>query len=190
VYHEHRFFYSLASFHRLAAMAGLAVNGWDRTPAQGGSLRVRLGRSHLSESRMRRDNELLADMNRWLENPVTYAGMQGRAEYARRQLQYLVQEELDGHRQVAGFGASAKSSTLLNFCWFTPQEIQWVEDVTPGKIGRYTPGTGIPIRGPGEWPDTYLMLSWNYASTVIRRQRDFLESGGRMIIPGAVPVLL
>ena len=42
VYHEHRSFFSLRSFARLAARTGLGVFEWERTPAQGGSLRVTL----------------------------------------------------------------------------------------------------------------------------------------------------
>jgi methylation protein EvaC len=91
---------------------------------------------------------------------------------------------------IAGFGASAKSATLFNFCGISSRQVSWVEDVTPGKIGRVTPGSSIPIRAPGIRPNTYLLTSWNYAGPMIRDQAVFLANGGRLIIPGAVPVLL
>jgi len=182
VYHEHRFFYSLRSFARLAQSAGLAVTGWVRTRAQGGSLRVTLARMH----------GFIPDSSPWLESWEPYASMQDRALYLKMRLLDLIDAERDEGRVVAGYGASAKSATLLNWCGVGPVQVPWVEDITPGKIGRFTPGGHIPIRAPGRAPDTYLLTAWNYLPDVIRRPaiQDFLDVGGRMIVPGPVPVLI
>lgn len=180
VYHEHRFFYSLTSFSELAAKSGLQVASWQRSPAQGGSLRVHLRRSGAG----------VTVPGSWLRDMTVYAGMQDRARYARLQLQELLRAERDEGRVVAGFGASAKSATLFSYCQLGPSDVQWVADITPGKIGRVTPGSHIPVYGPGKHPDTYLLASWNYLGAVIRREREFLAGGGRFIVPGAVPALL
>jgi hypothetical protein len=70
--------------------------------------------------------------------------------------------------------------------------LEYVEDTTPHKIGRVTPGTHIPIVAPGDRPppDTYLLTAWNYLPAVIRRERAFLDGGGRFLVPIPVPVLL
>jgi methylation protein EvaC len=181
VYHEHRFFFTLRSFARTARYAGLAVTGWERTPAQGGSLRVTLARQC---------GELPA-ANMWLERWEPYASLQDRALYAKMRLLELLGAERDAGRVVAGWGASAKSATLLAWCGLGRRQIPWIEDLTPGKIGRYAPGSRIPVRAPGGCgPDTYLLTSWNYAGHMIRSEREFLEGEGRLIIPGPVPVLL
>jgi len=181
VYHEHRFFFTLRSLARVAREAGLGVSDWDRTPAQGGSVRVTL----------RRDPRAwIPGSSPWLEAWEPYAGMQGRALYAKRRLLDILDAERDQGRVTAGWGASAKSATLLNYCGIGSREVPWIEDLTPGKIGRYAPGSRIPVRAPGTRPDTYLMTSWNYAGTMIRDGAGFLGLGGRLIIPGAVPVLL
>jgi methylation protein EvaC len=181
VYHEHRFYFSRKSFSRLAVYCGLDVFDWERTSAQGGSVRVHLRRASAG---------FYLGGDRWLERAETYVVMQARVEYMRQQLCTLVEDELGKGRVIAGYGASAKSATLLNYCGFGSDSVWWVEDLTPGKIGRVTPGSHIPIRAPGIRPDTYLLTSWNYVSAVIRREREFLGNGGRFIIPGAVPVLL
>lgn len=184
VYHEHRFFYSLASFSRLAHRCGLELFDWDRPLVQGGSIRAYL----------RPGTRLGLDIGpdeRWLEDVTVYRCMQGRADFARQNLLELVWAELDEGRSIAGYGATAKACTLLNFCGFGPDHIQWVGDTTPGKIGRFVPGTGIPICAFGESvPDTYLLTAWSYFSSVIRREREFLDGGGKFILPGAVPVIL
>lgn len=185
VYHEHRFFFTLRSFARVAAGAGLGVAEWERTPAQGGSVRVTL----------RHDARAVIPgsgpgSRAWLEYWEPYAGMQDRALYAKYRLRELTGAEKYAGRIVAGYAASAKSCTLLNFCGLGPRAVRWVEDLTPGKIGRFMPGSHIPVRGPGQKPDTWLVFAWNYLPDVLRREREFLDGGGRLIIPGPVPVLL
>jgi len=195
VYHEHRFFYALRSFARMALKAGLTVMDWERTPAQGGSLRVTLTPD--------RDWAVpLPASNPWLESWEPYAGLQDRALYMKMRLLELIGAERDAGRTVAGYAAPAKAVTLLNWCGLGPDQVQWVEDRTPGKTGRYTPGSHIPVCSPGirpgdtahsisrPPPDTYLLFAWNYASDIIRREAEFLAGGGRFIIPGPVPVLL
>jgi methylation protein EvaC len=187
VYHEHRFFYSLESFSWLAMQAGLYVTDAERTPGQGGSLRVTLS----ADRTLRRAGPPWRLEPPGLCTPHILAGMQARAEYAAGRLVEVLEAERDAGRMVAGYGASAKSATLLNFCGIGPRLVQRVEDLTPGKIGRETPGSRIPIVAPGgPQPDTYLLLAWNYLGPVLRREREFLESGGRLIVPGPVPVVI
>ncbi len=180
VYHEHRFFFSLRSFARIARWAGLVVTDWERTPAQGGSLRVTL----------RRQCGELPASNVWLERWAPYATLQDRALYSKMRLLELIGAERDAGRVVAGYAASAKSVTLLCYCGLGPDQVPWIEDLTPGKIGRFAPGSRIPVRAPGEKPGTWLVFAWNYLPDVLRREREFLDGGGRLIIPGPVPVLL
>lgn len=183
VYHEHRFFYSLGSFSRMLMGSGLEIFDWERTPAQGGSIRVYLRRG--------KGGWTPVVTEPWLEKTAPYEGMQARAEYSRRRLVSLVGRERNDGRIIAGYGASAKSATLFNYCEFGPHDVRYVEDLTPGKVGRVTPGSHIPVRFPSNLkPGTYLLTSWNYASAVIKREAGFLASGGRIIIPGAVPVVI
>ncbi len=181
VYHEHRFYYSFASFRRLANAAGLRVFDGEHTQAQGGSLRVFL----------RRGNDMLFAGDSWLEGRKAYDGMQERAVYAKQKLLSLIGDEMNEGRVIAGYGASAKSATLFNYCHLSPRNVSWVEDLTPGKIGRVTPGSHIPIYGPDHKnPDTYLLTSHNYLSSIVRKESTFLASGGRFIVPAAVPFLI
>jgi SAM-dependent methyltransferase len=186
VYHEHRFFYSLASFSRMAARCGLELFDFDRSLVQGGSIRAYLRRGTYQST------VAAVVTDPWLEHAGVYKAMQGRAEFARERIRSLVSLELDEGRVIAGYGATAKACTLLNFCDLGPSQVRWVGDTTAGKIGRFVPGTGIPIQAFGEDrpPDTYLLTAWSYFSSVVRREAEFLRGGGKFILPGAVPVIL
>lgn len=182
VYHEHRFFYGRHTFAELATKAGLSIVSVTPTPGQGGSLRVVM--EHLKPGG--RDYQVFMGLGRMSQ----LAGLQDRAEFTRRTLL----RELDAARDrgsVAGYGATAKSATLLNYCGIGPQQLPYIEDTTRWKWGRLTPGTHIPIREPGErQPGTFLLLAWNYLPQVLRRERRYLAEGGKFIVPIPVPVTI
>lgn len=185
VYHEHRYFYSLASFTALAERAGLAVTAWERTPAQGGSLRVTAVPGERAAAVPPPLDEI------WLRMPGVYDTLQPRAEAIRGRLWDLLAPCLgDPARPVAGYGATAKSATLLNFCGINWEHLAFVADATPSKAGRLTPGTHIPVVAEGGRPDPaiYLLLAWNYLGSVLRREQAYLARGGRFIVPFPFPV--
>jgi len=187
VYHEHRQFFSLRSFDAALRVHGLRATSVSQVKPQGGSLRVevRHGVHHADHS----VNNLLRD-EEWLNRTDSMSGLQGRANRIRQRLLTALRElEGDGKR-VAGYGASAKSTTLLNWCDIDDKLIQYMVDTTPTKHGRYTPGTGIPIIDPSadsRAPDVYVMFIHNYLSEVMRREQSFT---GRWLVPVPAPVML
>ena len=56
--------------------------------------------------------------------------------------------EPEGRRpdRIAGYGASAEGSTLLNYFKIGPDMVDFVVDRNTSKQGRYTPGTHLKIR--------------------------------------------
>jgi SAM-dependent methyltransferase len=182
VYHEHRYYFTADSLARVAARHGLAARSVTPTPVQGGSIRVMLGRGKPVE---------LPEPS-WLRQPSTFMSLQGRVEHIRTRLLALLDEQIAAGRKIAGYAASAKSATLLNFCGIGPDRLDHIIDTTPHKIGRYTPGSKIPVCGPGERPepDVYLLLAWNYLPGVLRREAAYTAAGGRFLVPLPMPVLL
>jgi methylation protein EvaC len=185
VYHEHRFYFSVASLSAAVWAAGMSVVAMDRTPMQGGSIRLTCRRAASPTGRMMvgQPGEF-GYVNTGMD---VFAAVQARAEYLRTSLLGLVGAELDAGRKLAGFAASAKSTTLLNWCGLGPDQVSHIVDTTPHKIGRFTPGTHIPIVAEGARPDpdTYLLLAWNYLGRALRGPFE-----GRWLVPIPVPVLL
>ena len=185
VYHEHRYFFTAATIAKKMRHHGLYVQNIRHTAAQGGSLRVVAGRRSDPMRALWPDPPFLQDM-------TTYRSVQGRVDYLRNRLVDLVLDEVAAGRKVAGYAASAKSATLLNYCGFNTATVDHIVDITPAKIGRYTPGSKIPIVAPGDRPppDDYLLLAWNYLPGVLRREARFLETGGRFIVPIPWPAVI
>jgi SAM-dependent methyltransferase len=189
VYHEHRQFFTLTSLDRVLAERGLMARSVEQVTPQGGSLRVTIGRDGYPDHSV----PALLREERWLTDPHALDGLQGRADRIRVRLRDMLWQQKRAGMRVAGYGASAKSTTLLNFCNIGPELVQYMVDTTPTKHGRYTPGTGIPIVSPtadSRQPDIYLMTVHNYLGEVMRRETLFGQHGGRWLVPIPTPVLL
>ena len=89
--------------------------------------------------------------------------------------------------KIASFAASAKGNTLLNACRFDSSTIDYIVDDTPEKIGRFSPGTGIPIVDrsvlASDPPDYLAILAWNFADVIIDSTVEYSGKGGNYIIP-------
>ena len=88
--------------------------------------------------------------------------------------------------KIAAFAASAKGNTLLCHCRINTDVIDFIADETPEKIGKYSPGTGIPIVNKSEimkqQPDYIVLLAWNVSEIIMQRVRD-LGYTGKFIVP-------
>lgn len=187
IYHEHRNFFSLTSLGNALSQWGLFLAKVELTDRQGGSLRVCATKRPIGPWH-EPDRHLLAK-EAWLSQVGVYRGFQGRIERIRDRLLDLIYEEFEGQR-VAGYGAPAKATTLLNYCGLKARDISFVVDSTAAKQGRFIPGTGIPILPPHPTDinaDAVLLLSWNYSQQIIRNNVDYR---GRWIIPIPAPMVL
>lgn len=189
VYHEHRQFFSLTSLTRVLAPHGLHPIDVEQNDMQGGSLRVTVAKlgwpSHATKRMLRAESRL--------DDPAAFGGLQVRAERARERLRDMLIRPSRAGLKIAGYGASAKSTTLLNFCGIGPELVPYFLDSTPTKIGRFTPGTGIPIVSPtmdSRQPDIHLLTVWNYLPQIMAREKAFTARGGRWLVPIPAPVLL
>jgi novobiocin biosynthesis protein NovU/D-mycarose 3-C-methyltransferase len=86
---------------------------------------------------------------------------------------------------ICGFGASAKSTVWLNACGFTKDDIRFMCDCTPQKIGRLSPGTDIEVSGEDRISEANgaVLFAWNYRSEILHRFEWWRKNGGQFIIP-------
>ena len=87
--------------------------------------------------------------------------------------------------KVAGYAASAKSTTALNFCKINHKHLDYIADNTKEKIGKFTPGTHIPIVSIDyfrkNYPNVLLLCSWNHKNEILNKEKKFLKKGGKWI---------
>lgn len=192
VYHEHFSYLSLATVARVLAAAGLAAVDVETLPTHGGSLRVWAMHAAAGQASGQAVAAVLAaEQAEGLQQLATYAGFQARADAVKDTLlRFLIDCKRRG-RRVAGYGAAAKGSTLLNYAGVRPDLLPFVVDAAPSKQGRFLPGSHIPVLAPQALaehrPDVVLVLPWNIADEVVQQQAQVRAWGGRFVV--AVPTL-
>jgi methylation protein EvaC len=186
IYDEHFFFFSVRSVQAMAARHGLELVDVERIGVHGGEVRYTLARSG-GRPAAAAVGELLAEENaRGLADPATLERFGVNVRRIREDLVGLLTELRDSGKRVVGYGATAKSATVNNFCGIGPDLVEFVCDTTPTKQGRLTPGTHIPVRTPDAFADPYpdyvLLFAWNHAEEIMAKEQAFRDAGGKWIL--------
>jgi hypothetical protein len=105
----------------------------------------------------------------------------------RKNIKQLINDLNNDGKRVMGYGASTKGNVLLQFCNLTSDDIPYIGEVNTDKFGSFTPGSRIPIISEAEVismkPDYLLVLPWHFRDGIIKKEKDYLASGGKFIFP-------
>jgi C-methyltransferase C-terminal domain/Putative zinc binding domain/Methyltransferase domain len=186
IYHEHLCYFTLKSLERLLNDQGLFVFDIADSPISGGSLVLYARKQKTPESptvkRFRAREGRVNSLGNWRQ-------FAKRAIAHRRELIQMVKSVRRETGHLVGYGASARSSTMLNFCHITNKEIEQIADQNELKQNLYTAGTHIPIKAPeavfanSNPPKAVLILAWNFADEIITILKQRFLFQGTAIIP-------
>lgn len=188
--HEHLEYYSLGVVKTILDAAGMKVVDVIMNNVNGGSFAVtatKKGNSAIRQNDAVIDWLLEQEDRMGLNTPKPYRDFEERVFRHREDLIRLIKALRADGKTVLGYGASTKGNVVLQFCGFGPDDIPAIADVNPEKFGRVTPGTHIPIISEADAkkmnPDYYLVLPWHFKEGILRREREYLNSGGKFIFP-------
>jgi SAM-dependent methyltransferase len=189
IYHEHLCYYSLSSLQPLFERHGLRVVDVREIPMHGGSLQVFAALSGEPSERVC----LLAEQEKaaGVETRGFYHHFGDKVRRLREDLRSMLRDLKSANSRIAAYGASAKGSTLLNYCGIGRETLDFVADRSTVKQGLHTPGTHLLIVPPEalleERPDYVLLLTWNFADEILGQQAAYRQQGGHFIIPVPEP---
>jgi len=191
VYHEHLCYYSVKPLSHFFKRFDMEICDVRRVPTHGGSIRV-YARTISSEPVKSNVQELIElEKKAGLHTVSGFDSFQRDVDAIRTELTELVRDFRKEGKVVTAYGAPAKGNTLLNFCGFTRDDIAYITDTTPYKIGLLTPGSHIPVVSPEilqtQTPDYILLLAWNYRDFILEKEKELRERGAKFIIP--VPIV-
>jgi SAM-dependent methyltransferase len=188
IYHEHFSYFSLTAVEAIFAAYELAIVDLDEIPTHGGSLRIHVRHAARAASPGPRlvevrERERAAGLTR-IERYLRFAAEVREAKC--RLLEFMIDQKRQG-KSIAGYGAPAKATVLLNYCGIGSDFIDYTVDRSPHKQGRYLPGTRVPICHPDRIaetrPDYLMILPWNLREEVMRQMAGIRAWGGRFVVP-------
>ena len=100
----------------------------------------------------------------------------------------------DKGQTVIGYGATAKSVTVLNFCKIDSSLIKFFVDTTPAKQFKYIPGTDIFIKPYSKKlikKVHFIFLgAWNFKKEIFNKEKNFIKKKGRFIVHVPFPTII
>jgi NDP-4-keto-2,6-dideoxyhexose 3-C-methyltransferase len=183
--HEHLEYYGLKQIAWITARAGLKVIDVETNDVNGGSFSVvAVPASSPRVPTPAVAAMLAAEEAAGLGGLTPYLAFSERTRRSRETLRAFVAQARREGKRVCALGASTKGNVVLQYCGFTPADIESVGEVNPDKFGACTPGTWLPIREEGEVlasaPDYLLVLPWHFRPFFLSNPR---LKGHRLVFP-------
>jgi len=185
VYHEHLCYFTLKTLERLLNDFDLYIFDIGVSPINQGGLIVYAKKEKQKPSK--RVQELRKKEAR--EKVNQFSSWKNFAKRAFKHKENLVNMLKVAKKKglVVGYGASARSSTLLNFCSIDDKAIRVIADDNRIKQGLYTAGSHILIESPEkvmkQKPTFVFILAWNFADEIMEKLKHKFNYNGNCIIP-------
>ena len=130
----------------------------------GGSIRVTASRRGTETAAVKK--YIAREKKAGLYDGTTYTHMMQQVKTFKRTLLAELRRVKRRGGRIIGIGAATKGNTLLNFCGIDDTLLDYVTDVSPLKIGKYTPGSALVIKSDeaiSQQITHALILPWNIA---------------------------
>jgi SAM-dependent methyltransferase len=196
--HEHLSYYSLSALKYLLDMNDMKIIDAKLDELNGGTFRVfavknscdltKIGTQPYRNVANTRVESLLAyedTLN--LKNPTTYKNFFSKISELKETTRSFIKTEISKGKSVGVYGASSRGNTMLQFFELDKSLIAFAAERATTKVGLRTVGTDIPIISEEEMrkaqPDYLLVLPYGFISEFVRREKDYLDKGGKFIVP-------
>ena len=186
IYDEHAFYFSVASINYLFNQHGLEVVDIKPQNVHGGSMRYIIAHKGARDVSAAVTAQQEKEESLGLRRRETFEQFRRNVERSRDELMKLLHGLKQKDKRVVGYGATSKSTTVINYCGITPDLVEFVSDTTPIKQNKLSPGKHIPVRPyqefQAQYPDYALLFAWNHAEEIMAKEQGFQEAGGQWIV--------
>ena len=189
IYHEHMRYYSLMSLDYLFKKYNLKIFHAKKIPTHGGSIRVYVSKN--KNLKISENCKKIFKLEKKYLNNKTFQNFSDKVVASKINLYSTLKKIKSKNKKIFGVGAPSRAATLINYVGLNEDIIDCILEITGShKIGKYMPGTNIPIVNEKECfkkkPEYLLLLSWHISKSLIKvfRKKGFK---GKFIIPLPTP---
>lgn len=176
IYHEHFSYLSIKTVNFLLKKFNLEIFDIEKLSTHGGSVRVYIKKIKNNKIKVKKIKikKIITMENKYkIFSISTFEKLQKNINKIKEDfLNFLVLKKLE-NKKVAAYGAPAKGNTFLNFCLVDRNLIQYTVDKADTKVGKFLPGSKIPIFSPKKLiksnPDYLIILPWNLKDEIIKQ---------------------
>ena len=195
-YCEHIYVFSSIALQKILNNYNLEIFDIENTSTHGGSNRYFIKKKTNQTYKInKRVNKNFANEKKFgLHKISTYKNFAKKVAYSKIKLNKIFENLIKKNKRIIGYGATAKSCTVLNYCKIKKGTIEYFYDTTSFKINKYLPGTKIKIKKYKELSkkdaDYVFLGAWNFKNEIFRKEKKFIKSGGKFITHIPTPKVL
>ncbi len=195
-YNEHIYVFSLLSINNLIKKYKLEVFNIEKLNTHGGSLRYYIKKT--SNKKYKVSKKVIIQLEKELKYGInkfsTYIKFKNKVENSKEKLNKIFLKLKRKNKRIIGYGATAKSSTILNYCKVKNETLDYFLDTTPSKVGKYMPGSHIYIKGYSKRllnkADYVFLGAWNFKKEIFNKEKQYIKKGGKFITHVPIPKII
>ena len=182
IYDEHIFMFSITSVNKIFALFDFELIDVLPQETHGGSIRYIVGRKNKHKISSRVNKGLGSEKDKKLDDLSSCLKFKKNCENSRKKVTESLTRLKNEGKKICGYAATAKSTTVLNYCNLNSEIIDFICDTTEEKIGKFSPGTHIPIVSISHFhknlPDIAYLFAWNHKGEIFSKEKEFVKKGG------------
>ena len=175
IYDEHIYMFSASSVKRIYEKHNLMLVDAIPQNTHGGSMRYII-KKNLNQKITSRLKKILHNEKR--ENIDSFKGcliFKSNVEKSKKKLVDMILKIKSKKLKICGYGATSKSTTILNYCKIDHNFIDCIFDTTKDKIGKFSPGMHIPIIDyklfkKSNYKNIFL-FAWNHKKEIFKKEK-------------------
>ena len=179
IYDEHIFMFSVSSIQKIFKMFNFDLINVLPQKTHGGSMRYVIGRLGVHKINKNVIKLLKKEKKNNIDSIKGCLNFKKKCEISKKKLQKIINVIKKKGKKIAGYAATSKSTTILNYCGISNKDIDFICDTTPNKINTFTPGTHIPIVTVDYFkkhiPDYTFLFAWNHKREIFKKEKKILN---------------
>ncbi len=179
IYDEHIFIFSVSSISKIFKIYGFELINAIPQKTHGGSMRYVLSRMKKKRVSPNVRKILKSEKKKNIDNFKGCLKFKKNCEKSKRNLLKKLKNYKKNNKKIAGYAATSKSTTILNYCKINDKSIDFICDTTPDKIGKFSPGMHIPIVSMEHFkfnkPDAVFLFAWNHKEEIFKKESQFIK---------------
>ena len=185
-YNEHIYVFSYLSLQNALKKHALEIFKIEKLKIHGGSNRYYI-KKNINKIKLHKSvkHHRYKEKKYGLENLKTYIKFARRIESSKKELLSIFKKCKKNNKKIIGYGATAKSVTILNYCNINNSMINYFVDTTPDKQNKYTPGTKILIKRHSNLindnVDYAFLGAWNFKKEIFDKEKSRIKKGLKFI---------
>ena len=179
IYHEHVNYWCLLAILKFFEDSELKVYKVKEVDTHGGSLRVYATKDKNKRIDKSVNKYIEIEMKNKLDKYTTYLKFAEKVEANKQKSLEMISKIKLENKNVIGYGAPAKATTILNYFGLSNKDIKYTIDDNSLKQNKFIPGTNIQIKNINDIkPENYdyvLVLAWNFFENIKSKNKDIFD---------------